>query len=417
MKTKIYLTMIIVALFATVMALNYFENLQTVPVINTVKINTEPQTTAPPTTTATKKQSKNANMKGLWVTYMELDMSGTDRSYTEFKKKFDRIADDAVEFGFNTLIVQVRPFSDALYKSKLFPSSHILSGTQGVDCGYDALNYMCSKCHKSGLEIQAWINPYRISTNNTPSVLSTDNPYEKDKSLGKKIESGIFLNPALKKVQQLISDGVKEITDNYDIDGIQFDDYFYPTSDKSFDKTEYTNYTKAQKNKSLSLSDWRKENVNKLIRSVYKVVHSSNKNIVFGISPQGNIKNNSKIYADVKNWCSKSGYIDYICPQLYYSLDNPALAYEDAVDSWNKIKKNKNLKIYSGLAGYKAGTDSDEGTWEDFNDILSKEYKISFEKKYDGFMLYSYASMSEKSAKKEIANLKKTMNQTNSPEQ
>ena len=107
----------------------------------------------------------------------------------------------------------------------------------------------------------------------------------------------------------------------------------------------------------------------------------------------------------MKTWCSQKGYIDYICPQLYYSLDNPALAYEDAINDWKKIKKNKDLVIYSGLAGYKAGTDNDEGTWEDFNDILQKEYKIAVDKKYNGIMLYSYNSLKETCAKKEIANL------------
>ena len=108
----------------------------------------------------------------------------------------------------------------------------------------------------------------------------------------------------------------------------------------------------------------------------------------------------------------KTGYIDYICPQLYYSLDNPALGYEDALNSWKKIIKNKNLKLYSGLAGYKAGTDSDSGTWEDFDDILLKEYNIAVNKKVNGIMLYSYNSLTEKSAKKEISNLTKKLKET-----
>jgi uncharacterized lipoprotein YddW (UPF0748 family) len=366
------------------------------------------------TTTNVKKindtSKKQKNMKGLWVTYMELDMSGTDRTFLAFKKKFDKIVVDAKENGFNTLIVQVRPFSDALYKSKYFPYSHILSGKQGEYCNYDALEYMCKQCHQQGLDIHAWINPYRISLNETPNELSKDNPYSIDNSLGVKTDDGIYYNPALKKVRQLIVNGVKEIAQNYDVDGIQFDDYFYPTKSKSFDNAEYNAYVKGCKSSCMTLSQWRRNNVNQMIKACYKAIHTIKSNILFGVSPQGNIKNNYEIYADVKEWCSKKGYIDYICPQLYYSLDNPALTYEKAISQWKKIKTNKDVLIYSGLAGYKAGTDADEGTWEDFNDILRSEYKIAKNCNYNGIMLYSYETLNNKSAKKEIKNLKEVLN-------
>lgn len=377
-----------------------------------VAVNKVAETTTVTTTKTVSNRNKKDNeiMKGLWVTYMELDMSDTDRSYSAFKNKFDTIVSDAIKCGFNALIVQVRPFSDALYYSKYYPHSHILSGTQGKSPEYDALKYMCQKCHENGLQIHAWVNPFRISTNNTPSKLSDDNPYVKDESIGVKTDTGIYINPAIKKARELIENGVKEIVENYDVDGIQFDDYFYPTKDKSFDSEEYNSYLKAQNGDAMNLSRWRKDNVNKLIKETYKSVHSSKDNVMFGISPQGNIKNNDEIYADVKTWCSQKGYIDYICPQLYYSLDNPALAYEDAIDSWKKIKKNNDLVMYSGLAGYKAGTDNDEGTWEDFDDILQKEYKIAINKKYNGIMLYSYNSLKEVCAKKEIKNLVEELN-------
>ena len=400
--------MFAVALLISAVTLNSYN---IVPVDRKTVSVSSTETTAPTTPTKNNNQNtqKDEILKGLWVTYMELDMSDTDRSYSDFKNKFDTIVNDAVENGFNALVVQVRPFSDALYYSKYYPHSHILSGTQGKDPGYDALKYMCKECHENGLQIHAWVNPFRISTNDTPSKLSNDNPYVKDNSIGVKTDTGIYINPAIKKARELIVNGVKEIVENYDVDGVQFDDYFYPTKDKNFDNQEYISYQKAQSDKAMNLSQWRKDNVNKLVKETYKAVHSSKNNVMFGISPQGNIKNNDEIYADVKTWCSQKGYIDYICPQLYYSLDNPALAYEEAIDSWNKIKKNKDLVIYSGLAGYKAGTDDDEGTWEDFDDILQKEYNIAISKKYDGIMLYSYNSLKESCAKKEIRNLVKEL--------
>lgn len=409
MKYKICLSMFAVAMLIAAVTLNSYKI--TPADTKSVAVNKVAETTTVTTTKTVSNQNKKDNeiMKGLWVTYMELDMSDTDRSYSAFKNKFDTIVSDAIKCGFNALIVQVRPFSDALYYSKYYPHSHILSGTQGKDPEYDALYYMCQKCHENGLQIHAWVNPFRISTNNTPSKLSDDNPYVKDNSIGVKTDTGIYINPAIKKARELIENGVKEIIENYDVDGIQFDDYFYPTKDKSFDSEEYNSYLKAQNGDVMKLSRWRKDNVNKLIKETYKAVHSSKDNVMFGISPQGNIKNNDEIYADVKTWCSQKGYIDYICPQLYYSLDNPALAYEDAIDSWKKIKKNNDLVIYSGLAGYKAGTDNDEGTWEDFDDILQKEYKIAINKKYNGIMLYSYNSLKESCAKKEIKNLVKEL--------
>lgn len=410
LRIKLFLGFVSLGLLFTIIYLNSQGNDFSLPVINTENTTYNSKNILVENT----KRLNNDTMKGLWVTYMELDMSDTDYSYNAFKEKFDKIVVDAKSFGFNTLIVQVRPFSDALYNSKYFPYSHIVSGEQGKNPGYDPLKYMCEKCHNEGLAIHAWINPYRIATNNTPNYLSNDNPYIKDNSLGKKSSGGIYYKPSMKKAQDLIVNGVREIVTNYDVDGIQFDDYFYPTKSKSFDKEEYNSYTKAQNNKCLSLSEWRKSNVNSLIKKTYNAVHNIKDDVLFGISPQGNISNNNEIYADVKTWCSKKGYIDYICPQLYYSLDNPALAYEDAIKQWSKIRTNKDLLIYSGLAGYKAGTkDADSGTWADSTDILKQEYNIAIESKYNGVMLYSYNSLKENTSKKEVSNFKSAINSKN----
>ena len=169
---------------------------------------------------------------------MDLDMYGTDRSYKSFKRKFKNIANKAKEKKFNTLIVQVRPFSDALYESSYYPYSHIISGAQGKNPGYDPLKYMCAYSHKLGLKIHAWINPYRVRST-SDLKLSANNPYKNNKNLGVKVDDGIYYNPALSGVRKLIENGIKEIINNYDVDGIQFDDYFYPTSKKSFDEEQY----------------------------------------------------------------------------------------------------------------------------------------------------------------------------------
>lgn len=353
-------------------------------------------------------------MRGVWVSYMELSMENeSSKTQKAFEDKFTEIAQKCRNSGFNTLIVQVRPFCDALYKSGYFPWSHILTGTQGENPQYDALQIMCDICKENNLKIHAWINPYRVSSNETPKKLSDNNPYIKNTEIGIKTDNGIFLDPSNETAQQLISDGVKEIAENYDVDGIQFDDYFYPTEDESFDKKQYEAYIeKYGKENSMSLDNWRMQNVNTLICKVYRTIKSVDSSVEFGISPQGNIGNNDGLYADVKSWCTCKGFADYICPQIYFSLENPALTFEDCLDSWTSLDFDENVKLYVGLGGYKAGKgEYDEETWLLSDSILADEYDIlRNNKSVRGFMLYSYSCLEDDTAKKEINNLINALN-------
>lgn len=363
--------------------------------------------------TADTPESDEA-MRGVWVSYMELSMENeSSKTQKAFEDKFTEIAQKCRESGFNTLIVQVRPFCDALYKSSYFPWSHILTGTQGENPQYDALQIMCDICKENNLKIHAWINPYRVSSNETPKKLSDNNPYIKNSEIGIKTDNGIFLDPSNETAQQLISDGVKEISENYDVDGIQFDDYFYPTEDESFDKKQYEAYIeKYGKENSMSLDNWRMQNVNTLICKVYRTIKSVDSSVEFGISPQGNIGNNDGLYADVKSWCTCKGFADYICPQIYFSLENPALTFEDCLDSWTSLDFDENVKLYVGLGGYKAGNgEYDEKTWLLSDSILADEYDIlRNNKSVRGFMLYSYSCLEDDTAKKEINNLINALN-------
>lgn len=353
-------------------------------------------------------------MRGVWVSYMELSMENeSSKTQKTFEDKFTEIAQKCRESSFNTLIVQVRPFCDALYKSRYFPWSHILTGTQGENPQYDALQIMCDICKENNLKIHAWINPYRVSSNETPKKLSDNNPYIKNSEIGIKTDNGIFLDPSNETAQQLICDGVKEIAENYDVDGIQFDDYFYPTEDESFDKKQYEAYIeKYGKENSMSLDNWRMQNVNTLICKVYRTIKSVDSSVEFGISPQGNIGNNDGLYADVKSWCTCKGFADYICPQIYFSLENPALTFEDCLDSWTSLNFDENVKLYVGLGGYKAGNgEYDEETWLLSDSILADEYDIlRNNKSVRGFMLYSYSCLEDDTAKKEINNLINALN-------
>ena len=334
-------------------------------------------TAAPQTAAAASKEPAYAQapdgMRGVWVTYMELSMeSESDKSEAAFRKKFEKITASCQSFGFNTMIVQTRPFCDALYNSK--------------------------------------------PAGKTPSKLSESNPYMKDKSLGIVTDSGIILDPSNKKARKLITDGVREIVSNYPVDGIQYDDYFYPADIENADSTRYSEYiNSAGTQGAMTLEQWRTANVNLLMAETYIAVHQSSRSAVFGISPQGNLGNNAQLCADVVSWCGKQGYADYICPQIYFSPGNPRLGFEKALSDWTELSYADNVRLYVGLAGYKAGTDADEGTWQNSDTILSDEYNIlNKNNKVSGFMLYSCQSLNDEAAKNEINNLKKAVNQSES---
>ena len=352
--------------------------------------------------TADEPKQEENEMRGVWVTYMDLSTENeSSQSEAAFREKFAHIAKVCADSGFNTLIVQVRPFCDALYPSDYFPATHILTGQQGDAPDYDALKIICETCKAFGLQLHAWINPYRVRISQTPSELADSNPFIAHPEMCLETESGVILNPADADARALIENGVREILENYEVDGIQFDDYFYPTDIGDADSEQYD----AQTNGRMTLQKWRMCNVNILLAEVEMLVHKIKPDAVFGISPQGNRKNNEQLCADVESWCCVRGYADYICPQIYFSLDNPKLGFEDALADWAELERTRNLKLYVGLAGYKAGTDADDGTWLGRDDILLEEYNILKKNHIDGFMLYSYPSLESEEARAEIKNL------------
>ena len=365
---------------------------------------TEPE----PQEAATAEEAKpEREMRGVWITYMELSMENEDnQSEPAFREKFAHMAHTCKSLGFNTLVVQVRPFSDALYSSQLYPASHVLTSVQGQDATYDALKIMCEICRSFGLSIHAWVNPYRVSANGVPSELCDENVFVSHPEWCIETDSGVILDPSREEARELIEDGVLEIAENYDVDGIQFDDYFYPADIGEADYSQYTEYLDSHPTEGLSLKRWRELNVNILLSEIYMKIHNTGKDIVFGISPQGNLDNNAALSADVVSWCCAKGFADYICPQLYFSPDNPKLGFENAAQDWCDLPLAEGVRLYAGLAGYKAGTDADEGTWLESNDILKTEYNILKKKnEFSGIMLFSYSSLENEDAAGEIKNL------------
>lgn len=360
--------------------------------------------------------SSTEEMRAVWVPFMSLDTAGEGEKV--FREKFDKIISVAKEKGMNTLIVHVRPFGDSLYPSAYFPWSHIVGGTQGVDPGYDPLAYMVEASHKAGLAIHAWVNPLRIRSEKTPTILSQDNPYtlwkgdETKAGWTVETDNGIYYNPGVEEVRSYIAEGVAEIAANYEVDGIQFDDYFYPTQDASFDKTSYESYVSKAKEsgyQALPLKEWRTSNINALVSLVYQKIKEANPNVLFGIAPQGNLSNDEAMGADVPTWCAAKGYIDYICPQMYVNFENEALPFTETIETWKNLILEDSISFYVGLAIYKAGSDADDGTWENADDILARQVIAGREIDCDGFMFYSWDYLDTQQTQAEMENVMKVL--------
>lgn len=342
---------------------------------------------------------------GVWIPYMALDV--TEKTEEAFKKNFDAKLAAAKSVGANAVFVHVRPFADSLYPSEYESWSHLLTGTQGKDPGYDPMEYMVNAAHEQNMQFHAWINPLRIASTTIPPELDENGFYMQNyvnhPEYFMAYNSGIYYNPASAYIRNRIADGAAEIAEKYDVDGIHFDDYFYPTDDESIDAEQYAAYVK-ETEEPLTLHEWRTANVNALIAAVYSRVKEANENVQFGISPQGNLENNEMINADVYTWCAQAGYIDYVCPQLYYSFENEALPFETALQNWCALKRLPSIKLYIGLAVYKAGTDADNGTWLNTTDTLAKQIDRAKEAGADGVVLYAVDHLTGENAKAEMAN-------------
>lgn len=381
---------------------------------NIVKTESEPS--------SKKHVFHEGEMRGVWIPYFNISNGNSSMSEKEFCEHFDKVISVAKDNGINTLFVHVRSHCDALYNSEIYPYSDIFTGQQGVAPDYDPLSYMIEASHNAGLEFHAWINPYRVQTDSNPSQLSENNPCyqwlndsdtENDRNVIE-YEGGLYLNPATNDVRSLIINGVRELAENYDIDGIHLDDYFYVFTESEFDSVEYTEYTENISSGStpLTLEEWRRANVNVLISGIYATVKNIDKNIIFGISPQGNMENDMSMGADIYSWCSQSGYIDYIAPQIYYNSENPLLPYEETLESWKNIITNNNIKLYIGLALYKAGSNDDDGTWEKSDNIISKQIEYSRSSNTDGFILYSWEYLQSEQTAAEVANITEVLEKT-----
>ena len=363
--------------------------------------------------TSIKKEEEET--RAIFVSYIELNKYIKGNDYEISKRNIRKIIKNIKSLKCNTIILQVRSASDAIYKSNIYPLSLNIVNTE-YDDYYDVLDYFIKESHKSNVKVIAWINPYRIRTTCDKTTITEKNPAYKylDTDIVY-INNGIYYNPSKQETEDLIVKGVEEVL-NYDVDGILFDDYFYP--DNNIDKKDYEEYIK--NNEFIEEKDYRLNIVNKMIKRVYKTC--KNKNIKFGISPDGNIDNNyNKNYADVKSWLKSNEYIDFIMPQIYYGFYNSTRDYIKVTKEWENLIENKDIELYIALAFYKVGMEdkyakSGFNEWIDNDNIIMREILLSRNlKNYKGFSLFRYENIFNeeiytKTSIKEIENLKKILN-------
>ena len=369
-----------------------------------IPTNAEGENTALPNAAVTV--SADDEMRGVWIaTVFNTNFpSQKGLSEKELKAELDDIVKTARDAGLNSIFFQVMPSSDALYASETYPWSAFLSGTQGQSVGsFDPLAYIVEKAHAENITLHAWINPFRVTvTPNTElSSLSENHPARLHPEYCVKYTDGkYYYNPGLPAVREMIRAEVQYIIEKYDVDGIHMDDYFYPypVANGVFDDADaYAAYGNG-----LSLEDWRRENVNTLVRSLYDTVKSVRKDALYGVSPFGIYANEgsaapvkgsetngleaySVLYCDALAW-AKGGYVDYLAPQIYWAFSTKVAPFDTVARWWNANLDGTGVPLYIGHALYRA---------EEFpeNEIpIQVEFSSSL-LCYKGSIFYGYAAL------------------------
>ena len=348
-------------------------------------------------------------VKAIWVSQFDMSAiyteAGRQRNVEDYTKKVEKMVSNICSLGINTVIFQLRPNGDSIYPSALYPTSKYVTDGYGKEAEYDPFTIFLEIAHRYSLSVHAWINPLRCMSESDIALI--DNTYKIKNwylsEYGKYIvavNGMLYLNPAYKEVRGLICDGVAEILRLYEVDGIHMDDYFYPTTDTSFDSSAYSLYK--EKGGELSLADFRRESIDALVNEIYDTVKAKNKDILFGISPGGNTdRNYNELYADVAKWCQNEGYIDYICPQVYFGFEHETRPFDQICEEFSDMTEGSDARLIIGITLGKAydahrgaediwaGTGAKE--WIENKDILVRSLSYANGiKNCSGVAIFSY---------------------------
>lgn len=347
-------------------------------------------------------------VKAVWISQFDASQiyteNGAQRSKADYTEKIKTVIKNLSFLGINTVFFQLRPNGDSIYPSKLFPTSKYVSGAYGKDTEYDAFQIFLEYAHQASISVHAWINPLRCMKNSEISLISNEYQIKKWYTEASPnivtVDGYCYLNPAYDEVTELICGGVEEIMEKYDVDGIHIDDYFYPTTAESFDAEAYSEYKKS--GGILSLADFRRERINRLVREIYAAVKNSNPSVLFGVSPAGNVERNyNELYADVAEWCSVGCYIDYICPQVYFGFEHQTHAFNEVCDTFSNMIKTDGIKLIIGMTLGKAydacngsvdvWAGAGEREWIENRDVLKRSLEyIKTIQNCEGAAFFSY---------------------------
>ena len=338
--------------------------------------------------TALCTAESDRRMRGAWLTTVRnIDWpSEPGLPAAEQQDELDAYLDDAAAMGLNAVFLHVRPTADAVYRSDLEPWARYLTGEQGGDPGYDPLEYAVAGAHERGLELHAWFNPYRVGLHE-PDIanLADDHPVKENPDWLVDYGDEAYMDPGNPEVRDWVTGVIMDVVDRYDIDGVHFDDFFYPYPQDGEEFDDDASW-KAYGGDFDDRGDWRRDNVDRLIRDVHDAIQASAPWVSFGVSPFGIWRNRGTDpagsptsglqsydaqYADTRAWI-REGSIDYVAPQLYWERGFAAADYEVLADWWADQVEGTDVDLYIGQAAYRLG---EEGWTSD--DALSVQLDYS----------------------------------------
>lgn len=343
-------------------------------------------------TTATEGKSgyvplNHEKQVGMWLPYVKFPEYMQGRNAESFREEISRILEDAAADSVNTVYFHVHPMGDAYYSSEIYPKGAYYDGS------FDPMSIVLEEAHNLGISVHAWINPLRLQTesemNELPDSYIVKQWIKNGKPFVKNVNGRWYLDPAYPATLELLGSTVREITENYDVDGVHIDDYFYPTTDTCFDSESFA------KSGETDLASWRTENVSRFVKKLYDTVKVKDKRLLFGISPQGNIKDNYETqYADVERWGTEAGFCDYIIPQIYFGFENETMPFMTVLQEWSDLLGDSGVSLIIGLAAYKLGREDKwagkaaELEWINDPDIIKKQIATVIGSGADGYALY-----------------------------
>lgn len=367
------------------------------PATTTVPVTGMPETSAPPEADCDRTVLLYEDFKAMWISQYDMNpiytQDGKQRDQASYTALVQTVLDNVRSLGFNTVFLQVRPNADSMYPSEFYPMSKYVVGSYGREASYDPVAIFIEEAHARGLSVHAWINPLRCMK--AAEITAVDSRYlirqwYDDENLnGKYIvlyNGTYYLNPAYEEVRRLIVDGAAELLDRYAFDGLHMDDYFYPTTNTSFDLVAYTEYTNA--GGTLEIYAFRRAQIDLLVSALYCTTKAECEQLVYGISPEADLQSvyNTQ-FADVYNWCASEGYIDYICPQVYFGFEHATMDFASVCDSYRDLIKTDSVKLLIGMTlgkafdGYDKWAGSGKNEWSEHKDILKRslEYTATLE--------------------------------------